>query len=223
MEYVQYRADIIDVKRQGYENNKVVLKRAKEGSEGEMDLSRGATPLSRRILDTLRLRNELFFASDGTEAVIAPKRLFEGEEKTFDVLVRRECDEDDPDADRTPKKWFQVKLKEVAIVSMTSPNAELERVRQLIDIVQKSALLENMIAYGRSPRSFYFHEGIQERIMHDQHQRSGLKKIYNNVSYNLYLLLCFRCSKLSSLTKSLLSTAKCNVSLIIIRIASSSQ
>lgn len=189
VEYVQYRADIIDVKRQGFENNKVVLKRAKEGAEGEMDLSRGATPLSRRILDTLRRRNELFFASDGTETVIAPHRLFEGKEKTFDVLVRKECDEDDPDADRTPKKWFQVKLMEVAIVNMTSPNAELERVRQLIDIVQKSALLENMIAYGRSPRSFYFQEKEQQRIMQNQDNRSGLKRIYENVSCCNYICL----------------------------------
>ncbi len=185
-EWFQYLVEITSaVKKKKFDENKKytgfdVVPKPKR--DKPIDFSRGSE-LSRRILKKLckDLQGEgegKLFASDGKGTAYAPKKLFEGESFIYQVVVPRDCDEDETDADLIQKEWFLVKFTEVAMIYPTSNIETVEHTRQAMDIILKSALHSiGMKAFGRNPRAFHFPEDRQEMVVNSNLLQRMLRNV----------------------------------------------
>jgi len=168
-EVVQYFAAIKDaINKKDPETGELKVRPRKEDDKG-MDMTRSSA-ISRRILQQLARKEGFFYVTDGSATVFAPERIFPPSEspRTFQIKVKHECEDDEPDADRARQKWFLVTLTEVGVFPKEGDGKddELEKMRQAMDIVQKHALhAVGLKSYGRNPRSFYFDDAEQGRIM----------------------------------------------------------
>lgn len=59
----------------------------------------------------------------------------------FTVTVKKDCEQNDPDADFSRNECFFVELTKVGTVSFVAGNHEEDKSRQFLDILMKSALL----------------------------------------------------------------------------------
>eukprot|EP00559_Dactyliosolen_fragilissimus_P005779 CAMPEP_0184858258 /NCGR_PEP_ID=MMETSP0580-20130426/3389_1 /TAXON_ID=1118495 /ORGANISM="Dactyliosolen fragilissimus" /LENGTH=1354 /DNA_ID=CAMNT_0027354333 /DNA_START=16 /DNA_END=4080 /DNA_ORIENTATION=+ len=119
----------------------------------------------------------IYGPADPGKKPVKPAQIMRGSiYKMYPVKVKNGCDKDDEDADRVKNQNFLVKLTEVATIpethirdfvqnKLTEIN-HLEKVRQAMDIIQKSALLTvGMQTFGKSPRAFYFSQDKQMDLL----------------------------------------------------------
>ena len=108
--------------------------------------------------------------------------------RTYEVCVKKDCEEDDPQADRVDNAYFLVTLTEVGTIPYSlvqkmfsrerQESNRLEEVRQALDVVLKSAqLCAGMVAMGRSPRVFYFDQRVQGELAQNS---EALRRLASN-------------------------------------------
>jgi hypothetical protein len=119
----------------------------------ELSTNGESSELTRRILqkltDNLRRDEKIELVTDGSASAYSNADFFKGDEKEFVVLVKEDCEDDDPDADRSTNKRFVIKLLKVGQFDLTSTGSReiagdimnLEKIRQGMDVVFRSALL----------------------------------------------------------------------------------
>ena len=89
----------------------------------------------------------------------------------YEVRVKEDCDEEDPNADRVKNAWFLVRFVEVGCIKASFVQNlhqikqdqinHADQVRQATDIVLKTSMRSvGMMAFGRSPKTFYFPQAI---------------------------------------------------------------
>jgi len=148
----QYQVSISRAKRAKHKDNsfdnnpdgsaKVVATKALGTNEtGE------SSELTRRILqkltEDLRRVSKIELVTDGSGSAYSNESFFSEDWKAFPVLVKQDCDGDDPDAELSKNARYIVKLLNVGQVELAS-NPEvlnLEKIRQSMDIIFRSALL----------------------------------------------------------------------------------
>jgi hypothetical protein len=152
-----------------------------------IDIDKGSE-LSRRIMRTLASDEGLSYASDGSSNAFAPSRLFEEPFKVYEVKAKRDCDEDEEDADLVQNAYFLVKLTFTNLIVPTNVD-QLTIARQAMDVILKSAMVTvGMKAFGRNPRAFYFPEDLQPEVINSR----LLQNMLRNVSARrVELLYCF--------------------------------
>ena len=189
VEWIQYQVEIRGAFRQRmfdddkkYKGSEIVV-----GTKHKEPIDiRSGSELSRRILRKLASDEKLSYASDGSCTAFAPSELFDGKSKDYTVTVKRDCDEDETDADLVQNAHFIVKFTRLASIfpSKNVASNALEGIRQALDIILKSAMITvGMKAFGRSPRAFYFPEDEQHKFMNTQ----MLQRMMNNVSTMMIL------------------------------------
>jgi len=172
-EWIQYKVSIFK-----YDKCKGEDKRFIKNDDGTPKREKGAeilctdsTEMTRRILrklsDDLRSQRQVELVTDGSGSAYSNAPFFEGKEEEFDVKVKMDCDDDDPDADFSATIMVKVKLLKVGKVNPREQQvSEIDKIRQAMDIICKSALLSvGMKVFGRSPRVFYFPDEMQGRFI----------------------------------------------------------
>ncbi len=102
--------------------------------------------------------------------------------------MKRDCDEDEEDADLVQNAYFLVKLTFTNLIVPTNVD-QLTIARQAMDVILKSAMVTvGMKAFGRNPRAFYFPEDLQPEVINSR----LLQNMLRNVSaQQVQLLYCF--------------------------------
>ena len=126
-EWIQYRVTIVRARRAKSEDGTFLknedgsIKVTADGGK-TLDTDRGSTELSRRILlklcDDLKKNQGVPIVTDGSGSAYSAHDFFEdAEEREFVVLVKRDCEEDDPDKDLIFNSRFLVQLSKVVLSS----------------------------------------------------------------------------------------------------------
>jgi hypothetical protein len=146
-EWMQYKVSIFKLRRCKEGENPLKNEDGSPKREiGKEILCAESTEMTRRILkklsDDLRSQRKIELVTDGSGTAFSNVPFFEGKEELFDVNVRTDCDDDDPDAEYSRKMFVKVKLSKVGKVNPREQHvSELEKIRQAMDIICKSALL----------------------------------------------------------------------------------
>ena len=179
--WIQYRVEVVPaIRRKKFDDEKKFLGFeviANPKRDRPIDIERGSE-LSRRILRQLNQDLGNKFTFDGSNTAYSPSEFFEGESKTFEVKVKRDCDQGEKDEDLLKNEYFLISFSK-PIKLLTSSLSDLEPVRRAMDIIMKSAMVTiGMKAFGRNPRAFYFPEEMQPEVVNS----NLLSRMMQNVS-----------------------------------------
>lgn len=147
-EWIQYKVSIFKYDKIKGEDNHF-LKNEDGSFKRELRkeiLCAESTEMTRRILrklsDVLRSERKIELVTDGSASAFSNLPFFDGKEGSFDVDVRTDCDDDDPEAEYSGKLFAKVNLLKVGKVNPREQHvSEIEKIRQAMDIICKSALL----------------------------------------------------------------------------------
>jgi hypothetical protein len=153
---IQYKVVIFKARRARKEDKTYAVNpdgSFKVESTKELSTNGESSELTRRILqkltDNLRRDEKIELVTDGSASAYSNADFFTGDEKGFVVLIKEDCEDDDPDSDRSKNKRFLIKLLKVGQFDLTSTGSReiagdivnLEKIRQGMDVVFRSALL----------------------------------------------------------------------------------